>query len=373
MGIAGTLVVAGKSIELRPVEGGAPVEIEIEQVLSQWPLLPAEMRKRKSVEVAQRIAGAHRAARRVGGTPHGPGVDDSWRRVLGAVFALFAVLAIVGALRYLVPRLTSAPPPDPAANNEAARRRVQLENICEGMRTSIYGGRPFDPVSTEGWVIELWLASKQGPLVGHPALAALVAGGKLAPSADAEIGAIRDGTVEVVDGLPGDAATRSPGWHAATVVFREGYTRPFFDEAHRARFVALAERTAAATGADEAALYARCAHRTTHDVGAWFHGPDMAGATAALIYQMGFFAESWRVDPKALVAAGGSPNDLDTLSKLAQDLGDATDRSAVGTQGASVTTAHGATVVFPFSTPVRSVRAARELAQRMGIAVVGGN
>jgi hypothetical protein len=377
MSIGGTLVLVGKSIELRPAEGGAPVSIEIEQILGQWPLLPAEMQKRKAVEVAQRLAGAHRFSRRIEGKVKAPAVDTSWIRIVGVAGALFGVLGLIGLLRYAVPRLTPEPPPDPRAGSESTEARgARLARSCDAMRVNLYNGSPLGPLSADGWVVELWLASKDRkgePLLTHPALAALVANGKLAASADTGLAAIRDGAVEITGGLDDEAAGRSPGWSAATVVFRDGYGRAFFEEGQRSRFTALAERVAQATGADDAALYARCAHLpSTHDVGAWFHGPDLAGATTALLYQMGFFAEARLIDRSAL-AAGGSKSELDALRKAAGDLGDAAERAVVGEQGASVTTAHGATVVFPFATPVRSVTATRDLARRMGIAVAGSH
>lgn len=391
VGVEGTLSLIGHSIELHPgseggssVARGAPVAIDIQLILEQWALLPDEMRARKAEEIARRLHGALRTSRRWEGH-HEDVVDSGGRgRVAGAVAGLFGLLAVIGLARYFVPRVLGQGKVEAAVPTEGdGARRERLARACDAVRDRLYKGSSFGPFALEGWVVELWLGSKragEAPLRESAALGGLVGGGKLVPGADEVLAGIRDGTVEITDGFDAGAAQRSPGWSAAKVVFHEGYARAFLEEEGRARFLALADRVARASGADHAALYARCAHLETHDVGAWFRGPDAAGAAAMMVYQMGFFAETKVVDRSAVATLRPSGHDggaalpggeLDALRQAAGDVAVEVPRQ-VSSAGGSVTTAGGSTtLVFPLGAPVRSLAATRELARRMGIGVPG--
>jgi hypothetical protein len=368
LGIRGTIALAGSSMELRAFDGSAPVSIDIDPIPGQWPLLPPEMRRRKSDEIARRLVGALSASRRAEGRRDTAGDDAARTRVIRAVAGLFALVVAIGAARFAIPRLLPEEKVEPKVPTESGGARAdRLARACDAVRGRLYEGSSFGPFAMEGWVVELWLAGKQGArLRDQPALTGLVAGGKLLPAADASLAAIIDGTVEITDGFTPEAAQRAPGWVAASLVFREGYARAFLEEEHRPRFLALADRLVASTGADHAALYARCAHLTTHDIGAWFHGPDMAGAAAVMVYQMGFFAEGRVIDRGALGALHAA-GDLDALRKATSDAGDAVGRT-VSADGASVSTGSGTTLVFSLAAPARSLAATRDLARKMGIA-----
>jgi serine/threonine-protein kinase len=378
MGIQGTLVLAGRSMELR--SAGAPVSIEIDQILQQWPLLPEEMRARKADEIARRLASAERATRMLEGPPE-PRLDPGARRkVVRGVLGFFGLLLVVGLARVIIPRLAleKADAGVPTENDTA--RTDRLARACDAVRENVYRGAAFGPMSLEGFAVELWLGKRgEDPIRRHEGLTGLLAGSKLGAGADAKLAEIVDGTAEIVDGLDGDAARRSPGWSAAAVVFRGGYARAFFDDDGRARFLALADRAATATGADLGALYARCAHRPTHDIGAWFRGPDLPGATAAMVYAMGLFAETKMVDRGALGAikapvhdGGSAGGELDALRKAAADVSDAIPRF-VGTAGGAITGGRPTTLTFPLAGPVRAVGATRDMAKKMGIAPVTGD
>ncbi len=382
MGVQATIVLTGASLELRPTEGGAPVSIDVETVLGQWPLLPEEMRGRKADEMARRLLGALRTARRAEGRPDSPQDDARARRqIVGAAIAVIGGLAVIGAVRFAIPRLFAdvGVAPDPKGEAEGARA-ARLDRACDAARERLYQGSSFGPFALEGWAVELWLARRGGAAIReHPALTGLAPGGKLPPEADPGLARVIDGRVELADGFPGEAARRSPGWAGAAVVFRDGYARAFLEEETRPRFLGLAERVARASGADHGALYARCAHLPTHDVGAWFRGPDTAGAAAVLVYQMGFFAEARLVD-RAAIAALHAPGDLDALRSAAGTLGGASPADVVSravsaqggsAQGGSVGSTGGTTLVFPLavSTSSRPLAAAKDLARRMGIAV----
>lgn len=369
VGVQGAIVLSAKTIELHPAGGGAPVSIDVELIVNQWPLLPEEMRTRKANEMARRLVGAQRAAREAEGHRDGDGDGASRGRVVGAVAGLFVLLVLIGAARFAIPRLIGDDKPAVKATGEsAAEKKARLGLVCDVVRDHMYKGESYKGLSLEGWAVDLWLASKKGgSLRASPALTGLV-GVKLP-----ELPNVIDGTVAIADGFDGAAAARSPGWSAATVILGEGYGRAFFDEESRPHLVAAAERVAEAAGADHAALYARCAHLTaTHDIGAWFHGPDVAGATAVMVYQMGLFADPKVIDTNALAALQGG--ELDALRKAAGDIAGAVPGIVGSVRGASVSTTPGATLGFSLWVPVRSQQEAiRKLAKKMGVGLLAGD
>ena len=369
VGVQGTIVLTGKSIELHPAGGGAPVSIDVELIVNQWPLLPEDMRARKANEMARRLVTARQAAREAAGQRDGDLDDASRTRITGAIARLFGLLIVIGVARFAVPRLMGQEKVETRVPTESDPvRQDRLARACEAVRSNIFEGKAFGPFQLEGWVVELWLAGNKGvSLRESPALTALAAGGKLRAADDAQLAHVIDGSLELADGFDAEAAGRSPAWSAVVVRFREGYARAFFEEESRARFIGLAERVAAAAGADHAALYARCAHLPTHDVGAWFHGPDLAGAAAAMVYEMGMgpFADPKVIDRGALGALHVK-GDFDTLRKAAGDVADAVPR-IVGSSGGSVSSASGASLHFSLAAPARAAKATRALAKKMGV------
>jgi len=368
MGLRGTIAVAGNAIEWST--DGPPIAIDVDVVLRQWPLLPAEMKQRKVGEIARRLVDAQRAAGpAVRARRASPGAPPARFWIWGA--AGIGALALVGVVRMALPRLAGdTPPPNGVPSEAETARRDRLSRACVAMRDRLYKGASFGPLATEGWAVELWLGSRKGAsLRDQAALQGAVAGGKLTAAGDPELAAVTDGAAEIVDGFTDEMGKRSPAWGGATLVLREGYARAFLEEQTRPRFVVMARRLADAAGADAGALYARCAHQTTHDIGAWFHGADTPTAMAAMIYQMGFFAEGKLVDRAALAAHGAAGGDLDALARAAKDAGADALTSAVTAQGGSVSTAHGVSLVFPLSAPMRAISATRDAARKMGVGV----
>jgi serine/threonine-protein kinase len=364
MGVAGTLVVATKSIELHGA--GPPLSIDIELVLGQWPLLPPEMRARKADEIARRLVAARRAARATDerdadleAAPKG--------RIIGAVAGFFGLLLVIGLVRFAIPRFQSDTKEDAGAAAEPDTARTnRLARACDAVRDRMRAGGNFGPFALEGFVVELWLANKGGaPLRTHPAVTALVAGNKLAPSADEKLAAVIGGDVVIGDGIDPEAASRWAGWNAVSVVFRDGFGRAFFEDQNRPRFVDLADRVASATGASHAALFARCAHVKARDVGAWFRGPDMPGAAAVMLYEMGAFA-----DPKIFDGRPrGSGSDIDAFRQPASEIEDSLPKM-VGASGGSAAPGSPATITFGLAVPTRALSATRDIARKMGLATV---
>src|SRR6185503_451594 len=92
---------------------------------------------------------------------------------------------------------------------------------------------------------------------------------------------------------------------SAIVRLEREWVTAFFHPESRKQVEDFAERTAGAAGADYAALYARCAHLLAHDVGAWYRGRDDGGATVAVLYAAGAFAEPPAFARAPLEAPGG--------------------------------------------------------------------
>lgn len=367
LGVSGSLVVSEKNIELR-TDGGAPIVIDIELSIRQWPLLPAEMRTRKAGEIARRLAEAYRKAGSLGRarpTRRGPPP-----RFWGAVAAGLGILVLVGVVRMILPRLGTEKAPVTTPSEPDLAKRERLARACDAMRDRLYKGASFGPFATEGWVVELWLAQRKGgSMRDHAALKAVIVNGKLTAAADDALADIKDGAVEIADGFTDEAGARSPAWGGATMVFREGYARAFLEQETRERFVSLAGRLAEATGAEAGALYARCAHLATHDIGAWFHGSDAPGAVASMVYQMGLFAEDKLVDRGAVAAQRAPGGDLDGLRKAAGGPDGNMLPSIAASHGATTNTRYGVAFVFPLSAPMRPIAATRAMARKMGVGV----
>ncbi|MFT3764168.1 MAG: hypothetical protein QM820_01405 [Minicystis sp.] len=364
LGVSGTIAVTGSAIEFQ--KDGAPVEIDIELVIKQWPLLPPEMKRRKAGEIARRLVDAQRAA--APAMAPRPGVSGGpparfWAAIAGGI----GVLALIGVARMLLPRLGGDKVETKATTEQDSARRERLARACDAMRDRLYKGASFGPFATEGWAVELWLGNRKGgTLRDSPALTSVIVNGKITAAADDQLAEIKDGAVEIADGFTDEMGKRSPAWGGAVMIFREGYARAFLDQDTRPRFVVMADRLADAAGAEAGALYARCAHLPTHDIGAWFRGPDTPTALAAMVYHMGFFSEAKLIDRGAVGALRAPGGDLDSLKKAAETDADVLARM-VTAQGGSVNTAHGVSLVFPLSAPMRAIAATRAVSRKMGV------
>ena len=380
-GTSGSVSVQGRQIALRG--RGAPVAIDLEQLVEQWPLLPQELRLRKASDIARRLAQAHRAVSSLAPPAPAARVRPSRHIVIPVgVIALVVVVALFASrmLRSREVPAVSPPEPETTAGEDAARNA----RTCEAARKRIYAGASLGPFELAGWVAELWMAMPRGTAAaeaggaGEPAaltaesvgLGALIAQGKLTAGADAELAAITDGLVEIVPGFDAEEAGRSPSWRAITARFSGGYARAYFDPAQRARFIALADRmTDAATGA-LGALYARCAHLPYHDAGAWFRGPDPAAAATALVYASGLFAEMSAVDRGALAALPGV-GPIDALRGAGAALDAASLGKLVGAHGGGITKdgAGAVVITFPVGGPTRATTASRTVARKLQVGV----
>jgi serine/threonine-protein kinase len=281
------------------------------------------------------------------------------------------VVLVFGARWWLRPE--PPPPPKPAVPTESQSETSQrLARVCDATRARIRQGAPIGPFDMGGWVVEIWLANKGGKdLRQSPALKAAIADGKLSPAIDASIAQVREGAAVLNDGFTPVAAARSPRWRGVTLTLSGDYARAFFDADTRGRFVALADRLYERSGAEVGALYGRCAHVATHDIGAWFRGPTAGGAATALVYSMGLFTEIAAVD-RAAIAPSGDSGELDVLGEAASKLDNPNLGGLVASQGGQIqSSASAVSVTFPLGGPTRATSASRIVAKKIGVALGG--
>jgi serine/threonine-protein kinase len=374
-GLAGRVELEGRLLTLHG--HGPATSIEAGPAAEQWPLLPPDMQRRKALDLARRMAEAHRVAqRRSSSGPLGEGGESliPWAALGKAVGAalVFAAVAI-GAREYVKSRnQVPLPPPVPVETPEQAARR--LDTACRAVRERIYSGATIGPFDTTGWVVELWLASRPGPAasadagaspnrpVTRDSMASAVESGRLAPRLDEALAGLADGTLAFGEGaIPPSSAA----WTGVTLRFGGTYSRAFFEPEQRTRFLAVADRLFESSGADLGALYARCSGGAVHDVGAWFRGRDPGAAATALLWGVGMFAERPQISRSAL---GASEIDGLRAAATTPKLDAAMLKAVVGVQGGSLTAAPGSvTLAFPLGGPVRAIGASRAVAAQIGI------
>jgi serine/threonine-protein kinase len=369
--IAGAVLIRGTTAELHGQ--GLPVAIDVGALVEQWPLLPEDARARRVAEVARRLA----AAQQTGAASSKVRAMLAQPRIVAVPFAavVFGVLAALLLYKVMRDERPSAPvatSPDaetavPETPEEAAGREARL---CDAARKRVYAGATLGPFDTAGWVAELWVArASGGEITTDTELATLIGGGRILPAGDETLAAMKDGTVEVVPGSAPDQPAKSPAWRGAIIRFGGRYVSAYLDPAERTRFLSISDRIARAVSADMAGLYARCAHLRFHDLGAWFRGSSAAGATAALVYAMGLYAEAPAVDRSALAARG--PSELDALRAAAQSVDALSVAKVVGVQGGGITNGAGGalTITFPSGGGTRATSASRGLARRLGVGI----
>ena len=374
-GLAGRIALEGSFITLHG--NGPPTSIDAGAAAEQWPLLPPDMQRRKALDLARRMADAHRVAQRRSPSRSSGGEGESsipWGSVGKAVGAIVVAAALfAGGRAYLKSRdAVPLPPPVLAETPEQESRR--LATACRAVRERIYSGATIGPFDTSGWVVELWLASRPGPAPGGGAgapsskpvsresVADAVDMGHLSPHLDDALAKLPEAELALAESaIPATSAA----WTGVTLRFGGAYSRAFFEPEQRTRFLAVADRLFESSGADLGALYARCAGGAVHDVGAWFRGRDPGGAATALLWGIGMFAERPQISRAAIGAA-----EIDGLRAAAATakLDAATLKGLVGAQGGSLTAAPGAvTLAFPLGGPVRAASASRAVASKIGI------
>ncbi|MEZ4226317.1 MAG: hypothetical protein R3B13_35560 [Polyangiaceae bacterium] len=386
-GMAGEVRIEGRNILL---DGHGPTtRADLGALLEQWDALPQDARRRRATALARRLVEARRSL-----APPAP------TRSRFGVPKFVAPLLILGAgagaiwlsYRALTPGGQPAPAAAPAAAPSAsaggadqyeAERLSRAEAVCVATRERVQRGATVGPTDVEGWVVELTLLRSSGStaLTFDPALSSFITrrAGSLegtfswagAPSIAARQGPFTRVTVA-------DASIPDPGhptWYGVTLTFSGRYVISYFTEEERAEYLKLAFNLADRLGADYAGLYARCAQSRTHHIGAWFRGPDAAGAAASLIYFMGAFADPPHIESGMLFPRGGDdPVRSNALTRIADKSASLTRNkvlSLLSTSGGMISgrTKAPNVISFPFKDGNRASRASLDLARDVDLAV----
>ncbi len=359
-GVTGTVVVVEGMAELHGA--GPVVAIDLGDWAKQWQLLPPDMRDRRADHAAERLIAARAESARLGGGEEPRAASGTELPVTNILIAIGAVAALALVGTWLVrsnffgratppdadtaaTALASAPPPliDPAS-----RARV----VCDAARKRLYAGSADLGVDIDGWLVELWLARADGgDLAANPALAVVRDARDVGAKMDLKV----SGTSEV---LP---VAEPPG---VVVRLGGGFVPAFFTAEGRGRFVALAEQLADAVDADHAALFARCAHLRTRDVGSLYLGRSPAGAAATVLYAQGAFT-----DPPLIAVEKLGKAPLTDLARAASALDRAGLEDAMRASGGRVVVREPApkgavSVAFGLGGPTRAQHAAKSLAGR---------
>lgn len=380
-GIAGTISVAGASAIL---EGSGPtVTLDVTSLLTQWPVLTAEQRRRRAAELARRFASDRR-------TLSGAGRSSSafsMPSFVPPVAILAAVAIAVGAVwifyqRWLTERERAAHPPVIQNYDQYERERAErAARVCAATRTRVMRGAAVGPSDVEGWVVELTVlrAPETEPVVTDPAIAAFV---ERAPgSAKGRVRAPNTPTLSALEGPDTEVVVRdanvpalgAPLLRGAEFVFSGRYVGPYFDDASRPEFVTLARGLTDALGGAHAALYARCAAGTSHHLGSWFRGPSPAGAVASLLYFMGTFSDPADLRSALLVPPGAGSVDrafaFRNVVAATHSLKKARAVTLLGPELGAISGSddQSATLTFPFRDSNRASRASHSIARELGI------
>lgn len=376
-GAAGSVRVSGEEVV---AEGYGPtVRLPISDLLRAWPGLAPDVKRRRCTELARLLIQSRNAA--AGGprssASHGLGGQKtvSWLKIAGGVAV--ATLAIWGARAWVASR-SSLPwargteeRPTTSASSGAdqieRQRRLRAQRVCQNTQTRVERGASVGPTDVEGWVVEiLMLRQGNAEMISDPSIDPLIA---LEP--DRRSGRIVWAGAPVLSGL-GGPQTRvhleqaslggSPEVSALTLTFSGRYVSPYFTKEQRPEMVAFASELSSRLGVDFAGLYGRCASATTHHLGSWFRGADLAKATAALLYVIGSYART----PQLGALAGDSGDRsrlLGTLAEAAARLPRAEVSMLVGRHGGMIAGRPGqsAMLLFPFDDGNRAARASREI------------
>jgi hypothetical protein len=348
-----------------------PIWIDAAADLQQWAMLPLNIRQRKANLLAMRFLHIQRGGdSNESSNAKGASFElPSWaepivdkakelaaspRVKIGAAVVL--ALGVIGAIVVLSQK-EPPPPPPPDPNSETqAQRSARLERACDAARAMMWRGGAWTSMPLEGWTVELWLSRQTGEAIAdHQAFKTLIQGERVNWGEKSVFATITDGKAQVLAGTA--TAPRSE----ATIVFGDGYARPFFDIDRRHEFVSIAEQLVKDTNADWGALYAHCTHLTARDVGAWFYGRDPAKAATSLLYSMG----------KMVGSKGGafSPysRDFAGISLATAPLDEPRLFGLVYQDGARTSNKSGVFIAFPFTNPVNAPQASKHVAGELGL------
>ena len=357
-GVSGKVVVRQGIAELHG--SGPVVAIELGDWVEQWSLLPPDLQARRAEVAADRLRTA------IAQTLPAPATPTDIAPVMRNLVMGIAVLAALGGIGFWLIRANffgkvnlpivssaGAAESSSAIGDPTARDRA----LCDAARKRVYAGAAMD-LDPAGWVIELWLAraSSKKPLAGEDVLRA-ASDQKLS----GRLGATAPASATWVD--TGEA-TR------AMLRFEGGYLRAFLQADGRDRFIALTDELADAVDVDHAALWARCAHSSVRDIGAYYRGRDAAGAATALLFAQGLFADPMIVDKSKVTAKDGA---LAALGRAAAPIEEQVLEELVSDNGGRVMTREPDAgrprigLLFALGGPTRAQQAAKAVAKQVHV------
>jgi hypothetical protein len=361
--VEGEVVVRDKSLELR--QAGGVVSVELGEWVEQWAVIPPDMRDRRALACAVRLQEAlaqvksgSKAGGALGGRELASRAAVAKRRALPGTFGidldakgvatLLAGVAVVGVaawwFMFRVPESKVA-----VVDVEKSREAARVRRVCEAGRQQVYAGAAM-AVDSAGWIVELWLAKERN--------------GRFSATEIDEAVAAETVSKALGDVPLAEVSTTVDG-RTAVLRFDGPYVAPFFSTSGRPLFVSLAARLTKRLGGQSAALYAKCAHLTTHDIGAWFWGKTTPQAATALLFASGLYAHPPAMEIKQL---GEDP--LAAVERRIRSLGPRALASSVTHAGGALRTREamvdpdglgGTAVRFPLAAATRAGRASRAL------------
>ena len=383
-GVAGDVAVRSDRLVLHG--NGPTVTLGIAELAAQWPGLDPELRRRRTAELARRLVADRRSAMQHKSERKRIRVPEWLAPVAIVAVAAAALFGLYVAYQSLSRGATGQavdrkPSGQDNVDSYERQRETRAADVCEKTRSRVMRGALVGPADVEGWVVEHWfLSSRPGPvLIEHPALAGFVqpvAGedkSRLAWDGAPALAQV-DGPDTAVVLVPADVVTGSAvAWRGLRLVFTGRYVVPYFDEVARADYLRLGAALADALGADYGGVYARCATQKWHHVGAWFRGPTPGGATAALIFFMGVFADVPHLSGSVLAPGAGREPDwayaFGRIAATTASLTKARVSHSLGPHGGMVAGADAgpSIITFPLRDANRASRASLEIARELDI------
>lgn len=381
-GSAGRADVGTEAVFL--VGGGPTVSVDLGLLLSQWDVLPHDVRRRRCTDLARQLVAARRESTSLAPPATTP------RRSLVSFAAPVGVVALTlaaGAYGWHLYRRMSAPAPAASipgvqsAEEYEREREERAQRVCEATRSRVMQGATVGPTDVEGWVVEFagLRAGDSADLVFDPAITAFVDRGPGKTSGRfvwASAKALVDQGGPDTEVRISDASipnAMQPQRRGVKLTFTGRYVAPYFREQERVSYFQTAAALAERLGLTHAALYARCSGSLHPHLGAWFLGKDVGSVATALIYFAGLDADQPHVRRELYLGDGGDVDRarafaaIDVATGMLQRPRVA---SVAGQVGAMISgRADGPqTVTFPFKDGSRAGRASRALAEAVGVA-----
>ncbi len=380
-GVAGDVWVGDGRVTLQG--SGSTVHIELGTVLSEWPTLNDDARRRRANDLARSLANARRTRTTASPPPSSARLSDVLVRAAIGIGALIVVGGAWTAYRRwdIEREILARSPRDVHQDYDAyeAERNARAARVCDATRSRVMRGAAVGPADVEGWVVDLdVLTSKDGPSpAASPRIAEFVGPGpgkRRVVFAEAPSLASADGPDTEARVVEANLPDSGPLLFRGVRLELAGrYVIPYFHETERAEVLRLARAFSDAIGAEYTALYARCAGGSSHHLGSFFRGPTPGGAVAALLYAMGVPGDHPDVRMSLLAPEGASAVDPAFAFRNVENATSALKKvrimTMLGAEGGMIAGLDGqsSTITFPFRDSNRASRASREIARDLGI------